>query len=392
MSGATQTVISVNSYRSLLCGSVRRVQALIRRGFTPEQIGGVSGVSTETVIRLAYLDLSGIHLPLSAPAIARTHASIANTYESLELDDPPRGTGSLDIHSHARGGEWTPPELWIDVDMDDPYAIPPVRQALTLDDRLAIDAAVRREDWDTAEVIMSGHSDELGSVMQWLSDRGIEHRSLGRLCSRDDKRPTQRVLYHLRRYHQKKREAEEKATARDTILLVTASRHLKPCHSPALWRHMLTTVRPAHGRTYTLIEGGARGGDAVMRTVAHSLLGWSVMTRPADWEGDCVFDVDPSCPEVARQNPAWNVHRRIPIGRTGSYCPLAGHRRNQKMVNEAAELAKSADRELKGLAVYYRYPTSGTTDCRTRMRRGGIPCAVEIVEPTDRYTRKRPRS
>jgi hypothetical protein len=74
-----------------------------------------------------------------------------------------------------------------------------------------------------------------------------------------------------------------------------------------------------------------------------------VRERPADWEGPCGTECQPG-------------HRRR--NRRGTeYCPLAGPRRNQGMVDEKPELFVAAS---------YR-KSSGTADCARRARKAGIP-------------------
>jgi hypothetical protein len=71
--------------------------------------------------------------------------------------------------------------------------------------------------------------------------------------------------------------------------------------------------------------------------------------RPADWEGPCGPECQPG-------------HRRAKAGGR-TYCPVAGHRRNQAIIDElplllvAAQVGKS----------------SGTADCMRRAKKAGIP-------------------
>lgn len=71
--------------------------------------------------------------------------------------------------------------------------------------------------------------------------------------------------------------------------------------------------------------------------------------RPADWEGPCGPECQPG-------------HRRR--NRRGlDYCPLAGHRRNQQMVDERPVLFVAA--QVHG--------STGTADCMRRAKAAGIP-------------------
>lgn len=97
-----------------------------------------------------------------------------------------------------------------------------------------------------------------------------------------------------------------------------------------------------------LMHGCAEGADTIggQWATRHGIL---VRERPADWAGPCTADCPPG-------------HRRR--NRRGTeYCPLAGHRRNQQMVDEGPELFVAAS---------YR-SSSGTADCVRRARAASIP-------------------
>jgi hypothetical protein len=97
-----------------------------------------------------------------------------------------------------------------------------------------------------------------------------------------------------------------------------------------------------------LMHGCAAGADTIGHRWAHHN-GIPVRERPADWEGPCGPECQPG-------------HRRR--NRRGTeYCPLAGHRRNQQMVDERPALFVAAS---------YRN-SSGTADCLRRARAAGIP-------------------
>ncbi len=81
-----------------------------------------------------------------------------------------------------------------------------------------------------------------------------------------------------------------------------------------------------------------------------------VRERPADWDGPC----GPECrPGHRRRNR-----------RSTEYCPLAGHRRNQQMVDEHPVLF---------VGFSYRR-SSGTADCLRRARAAGIPDLVVTAD------------
>jgi hypothetical protein len=97
-----------------------------------------------------------------------------------------------------------------------------------------------------------------------------------------------------------------------------------------------------------LLHGCAEGADTIGHNWAWRM-GLLIRERPADWGGPCGSECPPG-------------HRRR--NRRGTeYCPLAGHRRNQQMVNEQPVLFVAAS---------YRN-SSGTADCLRRARKAGIP-------------------
>lgn len=97
-----------------------------------------------------------------------------------------------------------------------------------------------------------------------------------------------------------------------------------------------------------LMQGCAEGADTMGDQWAKRN-GILVRERPADWEGPCAPDCKPG-------------HRRR--NRRGTeYCPLAGHRRNQGMVDERPELFVAA--QVNG--------STGTADCVRRAEAAGIP-------------------
>ena len=97
-----------------------------------------------------------------------------------------------------------------------------------------------------------------------------------------------------------------------------------------------------------LIHGDADGADTIGDTWARRH-GIPVHPLPADWEGPC----GPECQPGHR--------RRKRNGRT--YCPLAGHRRNQQIVDRRPLLMVAA--QVDG--------STGTADCMRRAKKAGIP-------------------
>jgi hypothetical protein len=97
-----------------------------------------------------------------------------------------------------------------------------------------------------------------------------------------------------------------------------------------------------------LMHGDADGADTLVDAwaVRHGI---PRRRRPADWSGPCAANCPPG-------------HRRT--NRRGSeYCPLAGHRRNQQMVDEQPLLFVAA----------HHNQSTGTADCIRRAEAAGIP-------------------
>jgi hypothetical protein len=96
----------------------------------------------------------------------------------------------------------------------------------------------------------------------------------------------------------------------------------------------------------TLVHGGARKGDQDAAKVWRSM-GGAVEAHPADWD-NCGADCKPG-------------HRQYSHGR--QYCPYAGLRRNQAMVETAPEL----------VLAFIRDKSKGAADCARRAEDAGLP-------------------
>lgn len=99
-----------------------------------------------------------------------------------------------------------------------------------------------------------------------------------------------------------------------------------------------------------LVHGGAAGADSIAARVWKEEFGGKVERVRAKW-GVCA----PDCP------PSHLVTRN---GR--SWCPTAGHRRNDEMVRRGADLCLAFLRDGSG----------GTRDCIARARAAGIAVRV----------------
>lgn len=96
-----------------------------------------------------------------------------------------------------------------------------------------------------------------------------------------------------------------------------------------------------------IIHGTADGADTLAGLWAEGQ-GLDVETHPADW-----VTCAPDCPPGHRRTRA----------RGGEYCPTAGHRRNQKMLDADADLVVGFQRDN----------SRGTADCLRRARAAGLP-------------------
>lgn len=108
-----------------------------------------------------------------------------------------------------------------------------------------------------------------------------------------------------------------------------------------------------------LMQGCAEGADTIGRDWAvHN--GILVRDRAADWEAPCAPDCRPG-------------HRRPRRGTT--FCPLAGHRRNQQLVDERPVLFVAAPTRctLPKCQTKQAHDSHGTADCIRRAEKAGIP-------------------
>lgn len=97
-----------------------------------------------------------------------------------------------------------------------------------------------------------------------------------------------------------------------------------------------------------LIHGDADGADSIGDAWAIAN-GIPRRRRPADWEGPCGPECQPGHRKLKRN------------GRT--YCPLAGHRRNQQIINERPVLLVAAQVNN----------STGTADCIRRAKKASVP-------------------
>ena len=134
----------------------------------------------------------------------------------------------------------------------------------------------------------------------------------------------------------------------DARILVTGSRSWDAAQ--LLADVLLDTWHDATQNGYdsiVIIHGGADGADTLADLWARGN-GLDVETHPADWN-HCADD----CPAGHRKTRA----------RGGDYCPTAGPRRNQRMVDAGADLVVALQRD----------GSRGTADCIRRAEEAGLP-------------------
>lgn len=159
------------------------------------------------------------------------------------------------------------------------------------------------------------------------------------------------------------------------IVLVTGSRYAThDTHGLAIRRALLWATGARAGRsdttvTHELRDGSAEGVDIIARRIAIEDFGWASRPFAADWS-----DCDPTWADpTGSTRPCTTGHRQSRAnGRT--WCPTAGLRRNQRMVDSL--LAEDAARKV---CVAFPIPdlgSRGTADCLTRAWRAKIPTLV----------------
>ncbi|WP_208023937.1 SLOG family protein [Mycobacterium marinum] len=115
-------------------------------------------------------------------------------------------------------------------------------------------------------------------------------------------------------------------------------------------RSAIDLYRPRGGGQCIIVHGDCPSGADEIADRICRCEGWHVERHPAEWERAC----DESC------------HHKPRIRRGKPYCPMAGHLRNQKMVDLGADVCLA-------------FPMSGsrgTWDCVRRARVASIPVVV----------------
>jgi len=147
-----------------------------------------------------------------------------------------------------------------------------------------------------------------------------------------------------------------------TIIIASGTRYAGEQHWAVIEAGLLSVVdNPLD--PHTLREGEADGVDRICARVAESW-GWTVERVPAEWNR-CAPDI----PEELGGCPA-RPHLKIRRG-GGHFCPFAGPRRNQNMVDRRP----LADEVVSFPALGCR-GRSGTWDLIHRAADAGIPIRV----------------
>jgi len=95
----------------------------------------------------------------------------------------------------------------------------------------------------------------------------------------------------------------------------------------------------------TLIHGAAAGADTMAESVAKEL-GWNIEAHPADWRTHTE-----AC-------PTWHLDLER--------CRMAGHRRNQEMVDSRADVCFA----------FIKAESPGATSCADKAIAAGIPTVI----------------
>jgi hypothetical protein len=164
------------------------------------------------------------------------------------------------------------------------------------------------------------------------------------------------------------------------IIVVTGSRFATEGeHGPVIRQTLLWIAKAAAPGLPWLWEGSADGVDVLCRGIGRGL-GWKIRSFAANWP-QCDPDwVDPT--DRAEPCPKWPGIQKIGHRRRrrngNEYCPIAGFRRNQLMI----DCARQEDLHRK-ICVAFPIPvfgSRGTEDCLTRAWKAGIPTFIKPLE------------
>lgn len=152
-------------------GSIRRLRALVRLGWSTRQIAAAAGTSPKTIDHWTR-GRGATMRRLSAEKIQRA-------YDRLSMRLPPERTTNekqLAVRARSRGehNSWAPPLAWDDDQIDDPLARPHYGSAW----RSPFDIAMVMALVDGGVRTRKLHHDEAGEAVRLLRKRGISDRRI----------------------------------------------------------------------------------------------------------------------------------------------------------------------------------------------------------------------
>lgn len=167
------------------------------------------------------------------------------------------------------------------------------------------------------------------------------------------------------------------------IIQVTGSRHATMHSHRATIRRTLAWVAGAQAGNvstdHEIRDGQAAGADEICHIVGHEDFGWRFKRFAADWP-TCELDWrDPMKGTFPCRRRGHRMHRAGGV----EYCPFAGHRRNQEMIDD---LAAQDGRKICVAFPIPRLKSTGTTDCLLRAVAMEIPVFVLPLFPPSKAT------
>ena len=141
----------------------------------------------------------------------------------------------------------------------------------------------------------------------------------------------------------------------------------------------LAYLRDRYGDELVIITGGAPGADTIAEQIC-ALAGITCEVFTAHW-GEC----GPECPPV---------HMKV-NSRGELYCPTAGHRRNQRMLDRLPRAARNASQPVGGVAAFIDRPlekSRGTQNMVELARKADVPVRVAKAKQLPEAPASRERS
>lgn len=160
------------------------------------------------------------------------------------------------------------------------------------------------------------------------------------------------------------------------IVQVTGSRHARPdphgrvIRATLLWATGAKGGRPGEG--HELRDGLAGGADQICHRIAHEDFGWATRRFEAEWS-----ECDPTWVDPIDRAGRCDPHHRRQRRDGHEYCPTAGFRRNQAMIDAlAADEPSLSSVDRRKVVVGFPMPekgSKGTLDCLARALHAGLP-------------------